>query len=166
MLNENENAGVDAGVNGGVSAEVSGSGGVSESDGVDVVSCLSECKEMSKEIKYLKEKIDRLYSDAMFPKNQVITGMPGYHDFDGDTVGKTIIKIEELRELYQKKLCDLMEMQEKIESKIDRLPSRERSVMRYRYIDGYSWNKIGALMNYSVMHVHRIHKDALAMLAQ
>lgn len=37
----------------------------------------------------------------------------------------------------------------------------ERMLLRYRYVNNYSWSKIGILMNVSNRTVHRIHSSAL-----
>ena len=37
----------------------------------------------------------------------------------------------------------------------------EKMLLRYRYINNYSWGKIGILMNVSNRTVHRIHSAAL-----
>lgn len=37
----------------------------------------------------------------------------------------------------------------------------ERMLLRYRYVNHYSWSKIGILMNVSNRTVHRIHSSAI-----
>lgn len=42
---------------------------------------------------------------------------------------------------------------------------REKKILKLRYFDGKSWNRIAEEMCYSAQHVQRIHKKALEKLA-
>lgn len=42
----------------------------------------------------------------------------------------------------------------------------EQQLIRLRYLDGYSWTKIGFTMHYSKTQLQRIHKRALEHLEQ
>jgi DNA-directed RNA polymerase specialized sigma subunit len=53
-----------------------------------------------------------------------------------------------------------------IEKAISNLPAREKLLMRYRYIDGYSWIEICYKMNYEWAQVHRIHSKILQKMVQ
>lgn len=123
---------------------------------------LLQYRELSLEIQQLNEKIEHLYTSIKYPKPKVITDMPITHSgLVASNIEETICKIDELRTEYENKLNALLDSQKDIEKAIDCLPTKERCLMRYRYIEGYSWNKICNIMNYSYRTVHRIHNDAL-----
>lgn len=126
---------------------------------------LIQYRELSLEIKQLSEKIESLYTSIKYPKPKIITDMPiSNSGLVVSNIEETIAKIDELRIDYQTKLNSLLDSQKKVEEMIDKLPVKERCLMRYRYIDGFSWIKICELMNYSYRTVHRIHKNALNMI--
>ena len=73
--------------------------------------------------------------------------------------------LQPLRECYTKKLEELVAAQLEIESAIGTLEDpTERTILRLRYIDGLSWYKIMATINYSEQQTHRIYARALINL--
>jgi len=75
---------------------------------------------------------------------------------------RCVAKIDEV----ERGLADLIEemacLMEDIENRLDTLPDREEHLLlRYRYLEGYSWEKIAVLMSLSLRTVHRIHSSAL-----
>ena len=55
-----------------------------------------------------------------------------------------------------------MNEEKEIEKFIDSLEdSRERVIMRYRYISGLEWEEVCVKAHYSWKHTHRLHSDAL-----
>ena len=66
-----------------------------------------------------------------------------------------------LRELYRKKLIELIEGQLRIERAIESLDPTERELMRLRYIDGAEWLDVAAEIHYEWTQTHRIHARAL-----
>lgn len=69
--------------------------------------------------------------------------------------------LEPLRELYQRKLAELVEAQLRIENAIDRLGPTERELIRFRYIDGLEWHQVCRRLHYEWTQTHRIHARAL-----
>ena len=69
-----------------------------------------------------------------------------------------------LRDLYRKKLAELIEGQVKIEEAIDSLNPTERELMRMRYFDGADWTEVAATINYEWAQTHRVHARALAKI--
>ncbi len=60
------------------------------------------------------------------------------------------------------KIDHLIALKAKISTAIDNLSNpKEEILLRYRYINHYSWEKIRMLMNVSNRTVHRIHSNAL-----
>lgn len=66
-----------------------------------------------------------------------------------------------LRDLYRKKLQELIDGQLKIEEVIESLNPTERELMRLRYIDGADWTEVAATIHYEWTQTHRIHARAL-----
>lgn len=72
----------------------------------------------------------------------------------------------ELRQCYRAKLAEVEAEQLAIEEAIENLEPRERALMRYRYIDGYKWEKICVLLHYEWRQTHNIHSEALRKLQE
>lgn len=73
-------------------------------------------------------------------------------------------------------ICKIIDMEKELSKRVDKLISLkgeindainqvanpdEKMLLRYRYINNYSWNKICILMSVSCRTVHRIHSSAL-----
>ena len=110
----------------------------------------------------LKYEIDNMYHTI---KSPIITGMPSAHSPDADKIGIVLSKIQEKEIRYLAKLDIILSEEKEIEKVIDSLEdSRERTVMRYRYISGLEWEEVCVKAHYSWQHTHRLHADALNKL--
>ena len=72
--------------------------------------------------------------------------------------------VEPLRELYRRKLGELVDLQLRIERAIESLTSTEREMMRLRYIDGADWTEVATEIHYKWTQTHRIHARALGKI--
>ena len=60
----------------------------------------------------------------------------------------------------------MLRHKQEIEEKIDALPNWNHALLlRYRYIDGCSWEEISEKMSYSCRSLHYMHKKALLGIA-
>ena len=118
---------------------------------------LSQYRSIRREMIELEERIQNIYSAAMFPKSSEITGMPRSPGFSSDGMSRVFEKIEELVAQYQEKLVQLSELCLEIEKQVDDLPSFDRRIIRLRYLDGKPWSEIHKITGYSVAQLHRIH---------
>lgn len=123
---------------------------------------LKEYIETKREIEIIEEKIDYLESKKTSIKSMVITDEPRGCNSESDRLGELLGEIEELIELYNEKQIKLMKQQINIEKCIEKLEnSVERNIMRLRYLDGYTWEKICVITNYSWRQIHRYHSKIL-----
>ena len=71
-------------------------------------------------------------------------------------------KIDVIQRNVEEKVAYLISLREEINARIDMLDSHEEQILlRYRYIDGFSWEEIERMMCVSKSTVHRIHGLAL-----
>lgn len=122
------------------------------------VNLLSQYRSIRQEMIELEERIQNIYSAAMFPKSSEITGMPRSPGYSSDGMSRVFERIEALVSKYQEKLAQLADLCLEIEKEIDTLPSFERRMIRLRYVDGKEWTEISKIMEYSVPQLHRLHK--------
>ena len=71
-------------------------------------------------------------------------------------------KIDEIQRNVEEKVAHLIRLRDEINTRIDMLEScEEQTLLRYRYIDGFTWEEIARMLNVSLRTVHRIHGSAL-----
>ena len=111
------------------------------------------------EVKGLEFEIQQMYQTL---KSPIITGMPAVHSPDADKIGNVLWKIQQKEIKYLAKLDVILNEEKEIETVIDKLKdSRERTIMRYRYISGLEWEEVCVRAHYSWQWTHKLHKSAL-----
>jgi DNA-directed RNA polymerase specialized sigma24 family protein len=122
---------------------------------------LKEYISIKKEITDLEERIEEKRATSYCPKGQVIDDTPKGQKTDFDTIGRVVCSINGLEMQRLKKVVLLMEKELEIENAIEKLDSRLRRLMRYKYFDGFTLEKICCLMNYGWTHLNNLHSEAL-----
>ena len=89
-----------------------------------------------------------------------LNGMP--HGSDGaDKMASMISDIVDLMQKLDERRIRCAVGMQKVDEAFDRLPDQQRRVMRLRYIDGMSWNRIKKVTHYEIAHLMRIQAAAL-----
>lgn len=125
---------------------------------------LCRYSDLLKEKNDLQERIIRLDSARKSASVQFITGMPRASSGDNDKIGRSTAEMEHLKMLYEKKVRDIATECERIEEAIERLEPIERRLIRLRYVDCLTWEKICVKIGYSWANTHRLHKQILQKL--
>ncbi len=80
--------------------------------------------------------------------------------------GKTQNELEQEKTRLCRKVSTILKEKRAIEKEIENVKDASESLLlRYRYIDGYGWEEISELMNYSPRNLHYMHKKALSAVA-
>lgn len=110
-----------------------------------------DCK--YEEIRQLRERATRLTPSAMFDRNGDIS----------DRVGRTAARIADLERDICGSITEAAKLQAEITDVINSIDDYDmRTMLTYRYINGWSWRKIAAKMNYSEKHITGyLHRKAL-----
>ena len=116
------------------------------------------------EAEQIQKEILRLQSRIQSPKNQKLDGMPASHSGYTDAICTAYIQLEALQAKYGRILANMCAEQLRIEDAIETLPSVQRQLIRYRYIQGLHWPEVCVKMGYEWAQTHRIHAQALAAL--
>lgn len=123
---------------------------------------LKNYMEIKREIEIIKDKIEYLEEKKTSIKSMIIDDMPKGSNTENDRLGELLGEIEELLNIYNEKQIRLIKQQMKIEDVIDKLEeSTDRNIMRLKYIDGYTWERICVIMNYSWNGIHKKHRKIL-----
>lgn len=95
---------------------------------------------------------------------------PGYRQDGGggsslsasSRVADCAAKIADLEREIDRRIDEYVDLTREIEAAIDRIPDgRYRDVLRFRYVNGWTWEKIADEMGYDLRWVHRLHGHAL-----
>lgn len=101
---------------------------------------------------YLRETLDGIKAVRMTERMQ-----GGFLPSDDAMVNRINRIIEE--ENY---IATLYDFTEELAREIDKVDDVvERALLRYRYINGWTWEEIAEKLGYSVMNTHRLHKRAV-----
>ena len=115
-------------------------------------------------IKQLENKLLELGAEATRVTTQLSNDPKGPRRIE-DKQSELVIKMIEVQNEINRQLLIAYDYMGKIEIAIEVLPAREAHLIRLRYMDLKSWESICVEMNYSWKHIHRIHSDALELLA-
>lgn len=117
--------------------------------------------ETKREMEIIEEKIEYLESKKTSIKSMIIDDMPK-GNCEQDRLSELLGEIEELIELYNEKQGKLFKQQMKIEKCIDKLEDpTDRNILRLKYIDGYTWERICVELNYGWNGIHKRHRKIL-----
>ncbi|MBQ1280873.1 MAG: sigma-70 family RNA polymerase sigma factor [Oscillospiraceae bacterium] len=110
--------------------------------------------------------IRELNARAYSPRIPKLTGQPGTPTVNVESAQERIItEIMDLRARYEERVLELIAQRKRIETAIDGLDDPDqRTILRYHYIDGKSWQKTAQLVHYSRAQVDRKHGRALLVL--
>lgn len=123
-------------------------------------------RNLDREVRELKAQLNALCD----PRGQRYSLTPKAPSGTGSAMDDLVASFDALEQLYMKKLTEKNARLLAIELAIESLDVvAERLVMRYRYIDGYSWRRICNTMQakgYSERQVYRLHGFALEKLKE
>lgn len=128
---------------------------------------LRQYKHIKKEIAHIKLQLEEVETALYSPRSQRMDGMPRNPSGGGDPIDLRLLeKHAALMNRYRVKLADLIEEQLAVEDAIENLDSTARRLLRYRYLDGLTWEEVCVAMSYSWRQVHRLHAEALQKLKE
>lgn len=119
---------------------------------------------LKRNIQQLENKLIELETEATKMTRQLSKATIRTKSTD-DRLSEIVCKIVEVQNEINRQLEKSYECMAKIEKAIETLPPREAYLIRMRYLELKSWEEIAVEMKYSWRQVHRIHSDALKLLA-
>lgn len=125
---------------------------------------LRRYRDLLHEKQQLEQQLETIEGALYNPKIQHLKQTPRAQS-QGNATEDLANKHLELMDRYREKLAELTMEQLAIEEAIERLPFRERKVLRAYYIRGLTWEEAAVAVGYTWRHVHRVHSSALQLLA-
>ena len=123
---------------------------------------LRQYQQCVKAEKSVQDEIEKLRSSVILPAN-VMDGMP--HGTSKSDLSAYAAKLDTLFRKLQAELNRKWETRKAIINAIEEMEDEtEKLVLKFRYINGWKWERIAEEMSYSNMHVYKIHGKALEHL--
>jgi len=117
------------------------------------------------EIKAEAKQIQELRDALLDPKGANLDAMPRSCG-PGNPVEAARKQREALAREYDRKEQDLVAEQAYIEAMIEGLDPMERKLMRHRYLEGLTWEKVCVAINYGWTQTHEMHGRILDKLVK
>lgn len=125
---------------------------------------LSSVKNNNLRIKALMERRYDYYTMALRGRDFADNRTPGNQP--GSGVEAAVAALQDLECEIGERIEDLTQLTRRTEALIDRIPDiKHRDLLKFRYYNNWSWNKVAQAMNYERTQIWRIHNDALAAFA-
>lgn len=123
---------------------------------------LSQYIELGREVNALCVELGRL-RDLMRQTGGSVDGMPHAKKYKAEAQFEGVVdKYVDLEHKLAEKMEQLLDTQKQIHDLIETVEDPTlRTILRYRYINGWTWERIALEMHYSYMHVCRLHGLAL-----
>lgn len=125
------------------------------------IACLRKYREYGAEIERLEEEIARWRAQAE-KTTTTIKDVPVQCNGSRDRLQDSVIEIDQIITVLAEAQHDLARTRISIERAISTVAEdRLQRLLRYRYIDGMTWEAIAVKMRYSWRQVIRLHGEAL-----
>lgn len=124
---------------------------------------LHSYRQLKAEHEQIGNELKKLEAFMTSPRGINMDGMPRGSG-SGDPLFGVVSKHIALKERYQGLLEELASAQTSIEDIIEGLEPMERQLMRYRYLDGLTWEEVCVKIGYSWRQTHRTHAAVLGKL--
>lgn len=124
---------------------------------------LGRYRDNEREIRRTEEEILRW--ESLSRKTTTTMGAAGGGSNGEDKLQAAVEKIVRWQNRLTLQLGERVRLREEIEAAIGTVEDeRLRLLLRYRYIDGWTWERIAVEMCYSYMQICRLHGKALAQM--
>lgn len=129
----------------------------------------AEKKAVLLEYQAIERRIKRLQSEKRGWLEKATAVSPNLSDMpkgDGtDKIQNAVCRIADIEQKINRDIDRQIDLRERIEAAVCAIPDGKlRDLMRYRYIDGMTWEQIAVEMHYSYVHICRMHGQALAQI--
>ena len=125
---------------------------------------LYKYRALEDELDQLGELIARIEARIKEPKIQKLSHAPAGGGAAADAISANIARLDVLRVMYNEKWGTIIAKKIEIEKAIDNLEPDDRLLMRYRYIEGLSWEDVADKLGYCKRHVTRRHGEILVKM--
>lgn len=128
---------------------------------MDAKTYLRQLPDLDKEINALLERRERYEALAMRRTGCYSGGLPGSQRRDS-SVERYACKLVDLAREIDRKIDRFVDLTREAEKLIEEIPdNRYRRILKYRYMNGWSWDKIAQDMHFERRWILQLHGYAL-----
>lgn len=120
---------------------------------------LKDCRNQQIKYRLIEERIERLKSAIESTTHRI--SEVNVQGSKQDKLAEYVVQLEELQDKQTETLIDCLQKILEAEDVIEKLPDQQQTVMRLRYLDGYSWREVAKETHYSEKHIFKIHAAAM-----
>lgn len=129
----------------------------------------AEKKAILLEYQAIERRINRLQAEKQGWMEKATAVTPVLSDMPKgggtDKIQNAVCRIADIEADINREIDRQIDLRARIETAICAIPDgRLRDLMRYRYMDGITWEQIAVEMHYSYVHICRMHGRALAII--
>ena len=125
---------------------------------------LKQYPDIEKSIKQKQAEI-RHYESVAVSIAQTCSGIGSNPNGGSDKVGQAVALVVDLKNEIAAEVKRLVDKQREIESNIEKINDRRLEVvLKYKYINGATYEQIADQMGYSYKQIYRLHRYALKKL--
>ena len=129
----------------------------------------AEKKAVLLEYQAIERRIKRLQSEKQGWLEKATAVSPNLSDMPKgggtDKIQNAVCRIADIEQKINRDIDRQIDLRERIEAAVCAISDGKlRDLMRYRYIDGMTWEQIAVEMHYSYVHICRMHGQALAQI--
>ena len=126
---------------------------------------LNQYRDIEIKIKQKQEEIEHYRSVAMNISQSFDNNGIGGYTGNSDKIGRAVSKVIDLTDELTEDIDNLIVKQKEISSTINKVDDIIlQNLLKYRYIHGATWEEISVQINYSYVHVCRLHEKALSKI--
>ena len=105
-------------------------------------------------VEALQERIERLRSRAEYTQQQL--GECGRSDPTRDRLAENVAELDGLERELTGEMITLEKQLVAVDAELEKLPENQEKVLRLRYVEGLTWEKVARKVGYSERHCRRI----------
>lgn len=122
-----------------------------------------------RDIRWLKLQTEREREHAARLREQIVSttsniGRIGSRSDDQDAMGSRIAALVDMENDVLGKILEAEQRIRGVERKIDALPGAQRTILRLRYFEGYSWRQVETATHYTQRRCFQIHEEGVGNL--
>lgn len=122
---------------------------------------LLQARYLDNRIASKREQIQNL-NDLATKCTSTWSDMPRSQNTGRSRMADCVMKIIDLEEQISKEMVRLVDLKREISETINKVENDEyKTILEKRYLCLMTWEQIAVDMDYSVMHIHRMHGEAL-----
>ena len=126
-------------------------------------------KDYLRQVKKARSAQRRLVNEALTLREQaerITTSMSasGGRGGDGRKIENAAIRLADLSEEFEQKAKEYARIEADVLKTVNTLEEPYADLLYLRYFEGIIWEDIAHELHYSLQHVHKLHRTALAMI--